>query len=227
MAMIPVCEQEQVPLIVTGPAVSPFKKWIFLIGAGDVRGAEHIAEFAVRTLGAKRIAVLHDSANYGITGMKNLAKDIPRLAGASIVVEEQFGPSDTNMVPQLSKIKAATPDLIILYATGASAAVVAKNYRQLGMTVPVLGAHGVPTPGFLKLAGKTAEEHKWVMIGTKIRDRRQASPGRPLQEAPVRSFFRIDGKVASRFLCRTEYLSGRGIRRHYGGHRGDQGGRDG
>jgi branched-chain amino acid transport system substrate-binding protein len=168
MAMIPVCEKEQVPMVVTGPATSSLDKWVFLVGAGDIRGAAHIADFAVKTLGVRKIAVLHDSANYGMTGMKNLVRQIARHPDVSIVIEEQFAPSDTNMIPQLTKIKAANPELLILYTTGASAAIIAKNYKQLGMVVQVLGSHGVPTPEFLSLAGKTAEEHRWVMIGAKI-----------------------------------------------------------
>jgi branched-chain amino acid transport system substrate-binding protein len=168
MAMIPICEKEQVPLVVTGPASAGFEKWVFMVGAGDVRGAARIAEFAARSLGAKRIAVLHDSANYGMTGVKNLTRELSRYQGVSVVLEEQFAPSDTNMIPQLTKIKAANPDLLVLYTTGASAAIIAKNYKQLGMTVQVLGSHGVPTPEFLSLAGKTAEEHRWVMIGARI-----------------------------------------------------------
>ncbi len=207
MSMMPVCEKEQVPMVVTGPVVSPFKKWIFLLGSGDVRGAEHIAEFAVKTLRAKRIAVFNDSANYGTTGMRNLQRDIPRLGGA-IVVEEAFGPSDTNMVPQLSNIKAANPDLMILYATGASAAVVAKNYRQLGMAVRVLGSHGVPTPQFLKLAGKTAEEHGWVMIGSTIAIASELPPSDPYRKVYDGFLALMKGKRIFRAIGPNVYQAG-------------------
>jgi branched-chain amino acid transport system substrate-binding protein len=167
MAMIPVCEQEKVPFVVTGPVVSPLKKWIFLIGPGDVRGASHVLEYAIKGMGAKKIALLHDTANYGMTGAKIVNKEIGQYPGAAIAIQEKFEPADTNMVPQMTKIKSANPDLLILYTTGGPAAVIAKNYKQLGMTTPVLGSNAVPVGEFAKLAGAIAEESKWVLMGSK------------------------------------------------------------
>jgi branched-chain amino acid transport system substrate-binding protein len=168
LAMIPVCEEEEVPLIVTGPVVSPFKKWVFLLGAGGVRGAEHIADFAVHTLRAKRIAVIYGSAEYGTTGLRDFSASIKKHPGVSIVAQERFATTDNNVTLQLERIKVAGPDLIVIYTNGASAALIAKDYKQLGMTTPVLGSHGVPTSEFLALAGALAEEYKWTMIGDRI-----------------------------------------------------------
>jgi ABC-type branched-subunit amino acid transport system substrate-binding protein len=81
--MIPVCEREQVPLVVTGPAATPLNKWVFLLGAGEARGAEHIAEFAVKTLKARRIAVLHDTGDYGTSGARDLLKSLGTYSGMS------------------------------------------------------------------------------------------------------------------------------------------------
>lgn len=167
-AMIPVCDREQVPLVVTGPAATPLRKWVFLLGAGEARGAEHIAEFAVKTLKARRIGVLHDTSDYAMEGTNILLKALAGYQAVSVVIQEQFSPSDTRLSSQLEKIKAASPDLLILYTNGASAAVIAKEYKQLGMTTPVLGSHGVPTAEFLALAGATAEEYGWVMFGARI-----------------------------------------------------------
>ncbi len=168
LTMIPVCTEEQVPMIATGPVVSPFEKWVFLLGAGGERGAEHIARFAAHTLRAKRIAVIYSANDYGITGFKDFSGNIKGYPGVSIVAREQFNTIEKNLTPQLRRIKGADPDLIVLYMDGASAAVVAKEYKQIGMTAPVLGAHGVPTSEFLALAGARAEAYKWTMIGAKI-----------------------------------------------------------
>jgi branched-chain amino acid transport system substrate-binding protein len=189
--MIPVCEQEQVPLIVTGPAVTPFEKWVFFLGAGEVRGAKHIAEFAVKTLRAKRIAVLHDTSDYGMSGNRDLLKSLLAYPGVSIVVQDQFAPSDTRVTAQLSRIKAANPDLLILYTNGASAAVIAKEYKQMGMKTRVLGSHGVPTTEFLKLAGSAAEKYGWVMIGSKIVIAGNIPPNDPYRRNLYDPFLRL------------------------------------
>jgi branched-chain amino acid transport system substrate-binding protein len=87
--------------------------------------------------------------------------------GASIVITEKFEPADTSMIPQLTKVKAAHPDLIMLYANANPAAVIAKNYQQLGMEIPLVGSGGIPTPDFLKLVGKIIEGGRWIIFGLK------------------------------------------------------------
>ena len=191
LAVIPVCEREHVPMIVTVPLVVPFNKWIFLLGAGDVRGAEHMADFAVHTLKAKRIAVIYSETGYGEEGARDFSASIRKIAGVSIVAQEGFNPSDAGAAHQLERIKEADPDLIVLYADGASAAVVSKYYKQLGMATPVLGSHGVPTPEFLALAGATAEEYGWTMIGDRIVIANQLPPSDPYRKNLYEPFLRL------------------------------------
>ncbi len=167
MAMIPTCEQEQTPFVVTGPVPNPAKKWVFIIGPGDIRGAARLLELVVTELGMKRIALLHDSSNYGKTGASVYNKEITRYPGATFVIQERYDNSDTNMIPQLTRIKAANPDIMILHGTGGLAAVIAKNYKQLGLKFPVITSHATAVPDFVKLAGPIAEESKWIMFGLK------------------------------------------------------------
>jgi branched-chain amino acid transport system substrate-binding protein len=167
MAMIPTCEQEQTPFVVTGPLPNLGKKWVFIIGPGDIRGAARLLELVVNELGMKRIALLHDSTNYGKVGAQIYNKEITRYPGASLIIQERYDNSDTSMVPQLSKIKALNPDIMILHGTGGLAAVIAKNYKQLGMKTPVITSHATAVPDFVKLAGPIAEESGWIMFGLK------------------------------------------------------------
>jgi branched-chain amino acid transport system substrate-binding protein len=182
MAMIPVCEQEKVPFLAIGPLVSQLKKWTFLLGPGDARAAQHYVEYAVKTMGAKRLGIIHGTDNYGTTAAKVLATEVRRYPEASIVIEEKFELSDTNMVPQLTRIKSANPDLLMLYGAGTSAAVIAKNCKQLGMNVRVLGSSGVAIPEFAKLAGSIAEESKWVFLGSPLLAAERLSPSHPFRK---------------------------------------------
>ena len=165
MAIVPTCEQEKVAFINSGPAAIPWpKKYIFSVGPGDVRGASHLLEFAVKDLKAKKIALFHDAAAYGKLGQKVIKDEIGKYPGCSLVAMESMEPGDTNVVPQLTKIKSANPDLILLYMTGGPAVIVAKNYKQLGMTTPLITGNAVTIPDFLKAAGKIAEESKWMFM---------------------------------------------------------------
>jgi branched-chain amino acid transport system substrate-binding protein len=164
LAIVPTCEQEHIPFINSGPANIPFKKWVFSVGPGDLRCASHVLEFAVKGLGAKRIALFHGSDAYGMLGAKVINSELPNYPGVSLIIQERFEPSDTSMIPQLMKIKAANPDLMILYSTGGPGAVVAKNYKQLGMTTQVLGGNSLTMPEFVNIAGKIADEARWVFM---------------------------------------------------------------
>ncbi len=182
MSIIPICEREQVPFVITGPVVAPFKKWVFLVGPGDTRLAAHIAELVANRLGAKRIALLHDTSNYGMTGARVLNKEIPKYPGVSFVIQEEFETTDKSMVPQLTRIKAVNPDLIILFTTGNPASIIAKNYKQLGMKTPVVGSTPVGSPDFFRLAGDIAEESKWMFVAAKFFVADKLPPDDPLRK---------------------------------------------
>lgn len=171
MAVAPIAEREHTPFVLTSPVVLQFDKlkWVYTVGPSDTKMASHCLELAVKSLGAKRIALLHDTALYGMQGAKIFNAEIGEYPGSSIIIEEKYDVKDTSVIPQLTKIKAAKPDLLVLYGTGAPAAVVAKNYVQLGMgAIPVLGAGGLGSPDFLKLAGNIVDEHAWAIVVLKI-----------------------------------------------------------
>lgn len=164
LAIVPTCEKERIPFINSGPGKMPQKKYIFSTGPGDARGASHLLEYAVKGLGAKKIALMHGADAMGTFGQKVMVAEIKKYPGVSFVIQETMEPTDTNVIPQLTKIKGADADLLILQLTGGMASIIAKNYKQLGMTVPTVGCGSITDPNFYKNAGKIAEENKWVFL---------------------------------------------------------------
>jgi len=123
--------------------------------------------FVVKTLGAKKIALLHGTDSSGKMGAQGIQDNIGKY-GASVIIEEAFEPTDTNMIPQLTKIKAAQPDVIILWTSVVPAAVVAKNYAQLGMKTTVVTSHGVfPTQAFMAAAEGVLDKNYWLLFGAR------------------------------------------------------------
>ncbi len=184
MAMIPICESEQVPNIASGTGheiTVPLKKWIFRLPLSDYRSSPTMLKFAVNTLGARKIALLYSTDASGMMGAKGIMENIDKF-GASIVITETFDPKDTNMIPQLTKVKAANPDAIVLYTNAASASVIAKNYQQLGMETTVVACHAIPTPEFMKLAGKITEGGRWIIFGVKDRYADRLPPDDPYRK---------------------------------------------
>jgi branched-chain amino acid transport system substrate-binding protein len=182
LAIIPTCEQENVPFINSGPARIPLKKWIFSTGPGDVRGAAHMIDYAAKELGAKKIALLHSTDAYGTLGLKVIMEELPKYKDVSIIINESLDPAATNVVPQLTKIKAANPDLLILFARGGTGAVVAKNYKQLGMTVRVLGSTSLTIPDFVNIAGKIIDQSDWVFLSQRLMVIKSMSPNEPYRK---------------------------------------------
>lgn len=164
LAIVPTCEKERIPFINSGPAKIELKKYIFSTGPGDERGAAHLLEYAVKGLGAKKIALMYGVDAMGTFGQKVLNAEVKKYPGVSFVIEESMEPSDTNVVPQLTKIKSSGADLLVLQLTGGMASVIAKNYKQLGMTMPTLGCGSITDPNFFKNVGKIAEENKWIYL---------------------------------------------------------------
>jgi branched-chain amino acid transport system substrate-binding protein len=78
--------------------------------------------------------------------------------GITLVAEDTYGPKDTDMGPQLTKIK-GTPGVqaLFIFGLGQGPAIVNKNIKQLGITMPVYHAHGVASEEFIKLSDGAAE----------------------------------------------------------------------
>ncbi|MGD0662804.1 MAG: ABC transporter substrate-binding protein [Syntrophorhabdales bacterium] len=182
LAIVPTCEQEKIPFINSGPAKIPFKKWIFSTGPGDVRGASHLLEYAVKGMGAKKLAMLYSADAMGTLGHKVMNDEIGKYPGASFIIQETMEPADTSVVPQLTKIKAAGPDVLILQLTGGMASVIAKNYKQVGMTTQVLGCGSITDPNFYKNGAKFAEEGNWIFLSQPLMIVSKMAPNDPYRK---------------------------------------------
>jgi branched-chain amino acid transport system substrate-binding protein len=78
--------------------------------------------------------------------------------GIEIVADESYGAADTDMTAQLTKIKATPGVQAVLNAGfGQGPAIVTKNYKQLGLALPLYQSHGVASKEYIKLAGAAAE----------------------------------------------------------------------
>lgn len=159
LAVIPIAERERIPLISCAAGIKitkPVKKWVFKTPANDHVAAEKIFNYASR-LGQKRIALMTVSDSYGASGREQL-KSLAAKKGFIIVADEVFSPKDTDMTPQLTKIRAAKPDAIVCWGTNPGPAVVTRNIKQLAIKTPLYQSHGVASKKFIELAGAAAAE---------------------------------------------------------------------
>src|SRR6201991_2798441 len=96
--------------------------------------------------------------------------------GVQIVAEETYGPRDTDMTAQLTKIKGtAGIQAVVNPGFGQGPAIVTRNYAQLGMSAtPLYQSHGVASKSFIDLAGPAAEGVRVpspaLLVGDKLPD---------------------------------------------------------
>ena len=134
-----------------------------------------------------KVAMLTASDPFGKDGSVWLDKLAPDY-GITFVAKESFGPKDTDMTPQLTKIKNAKPDAIICWTIGPAGAIVAKNKAQLGITTPLFQCHGQPGPEYIQLAGKASEGDR--MPSTKLMAAAQLPDSDP-QKKVIQNFIQL------------------------------------
>jgi branched-chain amino acid transport system substrate-binding protein len=128
----------------------------FRIIANDNQQGVALGQFAVKQLKAKKIAVIDDRTTYG----QGLADDFVKAvtaAGGELVKREYTTNSSTDFHAILTSIKSTQPDLVFYGGMDAQAGPLVKQMKQLGMSPVFMGADGINTPEFSKLAGNDAE----------------------------------------------------------------------
>ena len=104
---------------------------------------------------------MHVQGGFGQDGLKNVQKLAPEY-GIEIVGIESFGGRDVDMKPQLLNLRAKNPQAILAWTVGPTAAIVARNIKELDYKVPFFQSHGSGTLRFLKIAGSAAEGNMMV-----------------------------------------------------------------
>jgi branched-chain amino acid transport system substrate-binding protein len=156
LAAAPVAQSAQVPLIApssTNAEVTRAGKYIFRACFLDAFQGEVMAKFAANTLKAKKAAIMLDfNSPYsrGLTDFFELS--FAKLDG-QIVAKKSYVQGDPDYRGQLSAIKAANPDVIYIPGYYGDVALIARQARQIGLTVPLLGADGWDAPELWELGG--------------------------------------------------------------------------
>lgn len=165
LAMLPVAGREELPLLtVSGTAKItelgiPF---VFRFFPGDAVVKVAHARYAVEELKAKRPALLYQSTAYGQSGETHLRKALQEL-GAPLVFAEAIDISAKDMLPALTRARAANPDVLLLHLHAGPTALVVRQAKDTGLALPIVAGSAMhqPTTAALlepaQLAGVCAE----------------------------------------------------------------------
>jgi branched-chain amino acid transport system substrate-binding protein len=183
LAMIPVFEDAKIPFISLAGAiqiVEPVHSWVFKTPHTDKMACEKIfADLKTRKL--TTIALISGTDAFG-KSMRDQCVAVAPKAGITIATEESYGPRDSDMTPQLTKIQnTAGVQAVVNPGFGQGPAIVTRNYRQLGIKLPFYQSHGVASKQFIELAGPAAEGVRLPAAALLIADKLPASdPQKPV-----------------------------------------------
>ena len=155
-----VCQQNKVPMISpssTNPSVTEKGDYIFRICFIDPFQGTVMARFAKDTLKAKRVAVLTDVAQAYSVGLADYFKAQYTKDGGTIAIDQKFSSGDKDFKAQLTAIKGANPEAIFVPCYYTEAALITRQARDLGITIPLFGGDGWEAPELLQIGGKAME----------------------------------------------------------------------
>jgi branched-chain amino acid transport system substrate-binding protein len=159
MAVVPLAQAAGMPFISLAGAVvivEPVKKWVFKTPHTDRMACDKVF-VDMKARGVAKAALISGSGGFD-KSMRGQCLAVAKNHGIAIVADETYGAGDTDMTAQLTKIKNAAGVQAVLNAGfGQGPAIVTKNYKQLGIGVPLYQSHGVASKQYIQLAGEAAE----------------------------------------------------------------------
>jgi branched-chain amino acid transport system substrate-binding protein len=193
LEVAPLAQAGQIPMISpssTNPDVTKVGDYIFRVCFTDPFQGRLLAEFARGTLKAKKVAIFSDVAAAYSVGLAQFFRD-PWLAGGGEVVSEQkYTGGDKDFKAQLTVIKNANPDAILVPGYYSDVGLIVAQARQLGITVPLFGGDGWEAPELIQIAG--AEN----LVGTYYSTHFSPGSTDPLAQKFVAAYkTRFNGKV--------------------------------
>lgn len=213
LAMIDVVSEAKVPMIsmaASARIVEPVddkRRWVFKTPQNDIMMSLAIAQHMANA-GIKKVAFIGFADAYGEGWYAEFNK-IAALKGIEIVANERYNRTDTSVTGQVLKIIAASPDAVLIAASGTPAVLPQKTLKERGYAGKYYQTHGVANNDFLRVGGKdvngTYLPSGPVLVATQL----------PMDN-PVR-------KSALEYINKYEAAHGKGSVSTFGGHAWDAG----
>ncbi len=118
--------------------------------------APSLAEYAVKTLGLKKLAVFYLNTDWGKSTF-DLFSSYVKTFGGSVVDGEAYLPTDKDFRAAITNVSGKAPDAIVLISYDTDGALIARQLRDQGAKAPIVADAAIFSPEFLKVAGDAAE----------------------------------------------------------------------
>ncbi|WP_042339950.1 ABC transporter substrate-binding protein [Desulfosporosinus youngiae] len=160
MAMIKTVQSEKVPMISLAAAssiVEPSneRQWVYKTAQSDIVMINKIISY-LKNNQLNNVAFLYMNNSYGDNGKKAISEAV-KDSGIKIVAEEKFDANDKDMTAQLTNVKMSGAQAAIVWAIPPSASILTKNFKDVGLSIPLIHSHGVGNQKFIELAQGAAD----------------------------------------------------------------------
>jgi branched-chain amino acid transport system substrate-binding protein len=156
----PICQSNKIPMISpssTNPKVTETGDFIFRVCFIDPFQGTVMANFAMKTLKERKVAIFTDVKSDYSKGLAKFFKQAFLKAGGQVVAELDYNGGDKDFKGQLTAIKAENPEGVFVPGYYTDAALICIQAREIGLTVPVYGGDGWESEKLTEI-GKEAVE---------------------------------------------------------------------
>jgi branched-chain amino acid transport system substrate-binding protein len=156
IAAAPIAQNAKIPMLTpssTNPEVTKKGDFIFRSCFIDPYQGAAIAQFAAKSLGAKTAAIMVDRKNDYSTGLEKVISEIFTRFGGKIVATQSYQEGDQDFNAQLTSLKGSNPEVIFVPGYYNDVGLIAKQARDKGITVPLIGGDGWDSEQLYKIGG--------------------------------------------------------------------------
>lgn len=156
MAMAPIAQAAKIPMVTpssTNPKVTQLGEYVFRVCFIDPFQGLVMAKFASEELKVKRVAILRDVKNDYSVGLADFFKETFVKNGGQIVVDQSYSAGDMDFKSQLTSIRSRAPEAIFVPGYYTEVGLIARQARELGIKVPLLGGDGWDSPKLYEIGG--------------------------------------------------------------------------
>lgn len=145
-ALVPIIEKAEIPMLFLGGGTMVTeppdqRRYCFRLSfshhQAPLKALEHL-----KYVGIKKFGIMYVNNAFGRDGMEELSKWASKY-GLEVAAKESVEQGDVDMTPQLTKLRDSGAEVIVLWVVGTPAVITYRNYRQMGLTIPLLGNHGL------------------------------------------------------------------------------------
>jgi branched-chain amino acid transport system substrate-binding protein len=202
MAIAPLAEDAEIPFISMAGAVTivePVRAFVFKTPPTDHMACEKIYG-DMKARGITKIGMISGTDAFG-SSMREQCRAVAGEHDVEVLADESYGPRDSDMTPQLTKIRGtAGVQAVLNPGFGQGPAIVTRNFKQLGIDLPLYQSHGVASKSFIELAGAAAEGVRLpaspLLLPEQLPD---GDPQKPVLVAYKQTFEKATGQPVSTF----------------------------